>query len=197
MTLVAQSARSAARLAVRRATRFTVRCALPALMIATMTGCAALKDFNDRMAEKNKPLAISETDPSAATQQAQQQGLPPPTVPPVAPAAEAPQAAPEPAAPPPEAAPAKPLRALTLQAGTYQCELNRRLSVRKVGADDEKIVLHWANRDHTLASVDARSGALRYEDSASGLAFIVIVGKALLLDTKKGQQLANECRVPA
>jgi hypothetical protein len=35
---------------------------------------------------------------------------------------------------------------------------------------------------------------MRFEDKVSGLAWITIVDKSLLLDTRSGQQLANDCR---
>jgi hypothetical protein len=46
-----------------------------------------------------------------------------------------------------------------------------------------------------MQAVGARSGALRYEDPKSGLVWLVIPSKSMLLDTKKGRQLANECKV--
>ncbi len=45
-----------------------------------------------------------------------------------------------------------------------------------------------------MHAVGARSGALRYEDSQSGLVWLVIATKSMLLDTKHGRQLANECK---
>lgn len=84
---------------------------------------------------------------------------------------------------------------LPFRAGTYRCELNRQVQVRDVAPDLGFAVLNWDRKDYTLRAVGSRSGALRYEDNASGLVWLVIVGKAMLLDTKRGQQLANECRV--
>jgi hypothetical protein len=45
-----------------------------------------------------------------------------------------------------------------------------------------------------MKAVNTQSGALRYEDGASGLVWIVITDKSMLLDTRQGKQLANECR---
>ncbi len=45
-----------------------------------------------------------------------------------------------------------------------------------------------------MKAVHARSGALRYEDDKSGIVWLIIAGKSMLLDTKHGRQLANECR---
>ena len=80
-------------------------------------------------------------------------------------------------------------------AGVYNCDLNRKVDVREVSADMRSAVVRWATKDYTLRAVKARTGALRYEDEASGLVWIVIVGKSMLLDTKAGKQLANDCRV--
>jgi hypothetical protein len=79
--------------------------------------------------------------------------------------------------------------------GLYHCELNRRVIVRRIGADGQTMVLQWLNKDYTLVPVHSRAGAIRFEDNKAGLAWIVIVGKSMLLDTRKGQQLANECKL--
>lgn len=79
--------------------------------------------------------------------------------------------------------------------GVYRCDLNRSVHIRQVSPDLQSAVVNWEKKDYTLHAVNARSGALRYEDAASGLVWIVIVGKAMLLDTKNGKQLANDCKV--
>jgi hypothetical protein len=81
--------------------------------------------------------------------------------------------------------------------GTYRCELGRSVQVSTVAADLRSTVLRWGEGDYTMRSVDARSGALRYEDPAAGLAWIVLKDRAMLLDTRAGQRLANACRAPA
>lgn len=79
--------------------------------------------------------------------------------------------------------------------GTYRCDLHRQVLVRQVSPDMQSAVVNWNKRDYTLRAVNARSGALRYEDTVSGLTWLVIVGKSMLLDTKQGKQLANDCKV--
>lgn len=80
------------------------------------------------------------------------------------------------------------------KAGTYRCELNRIVDVRHVAEDLRTAIVHWNKRDYSMTAVNTHSGALRYEDAGSGLVWLVIVGKSMLLDTKVGKQLANECR---
>jgi hypothetical protein len=79
--------------------------------------------------------------------------------------------------------------------GIYRCELNRNVNVRQVSEDMTSAVLQFDKKEYRMRAVQARSGALRYEDASSGLVWLVIVGKSMLLDTKNGRQLANECRV--
>lgn len=83
---------------------------------------------------------------------------------------------------------------LPFKAGIYRCELDRKVDVRSVATDLQSAVVQWDRREYTLRAVNTQSGALRYEDSESGLVWLVIVGKSMLLDTKAGRQLANECR---
>ncbi len=78
--------------------------------------------------------------------------------------------------------------------GAYRCELGRSVHVRTVSADQRTAVLRWGGDEHTLRAVEARSGALRYEDPASGLAWIVLRDRSMLLDMRAGQRLANACR---
>lgn len=83
---------------------------------------------------------------------------------------------------------------LKLPTGVYRCELNRSVNVRQVSPDMQTAVVQFGKKEYRMRAVDARSGALRYEDPASGLVWLVIATKSMLLDTKQGRQLANECK---
>ncbi|HVL57660.1 MAG TPA: MliC family protein [Burkholderiaceae bacterium] len=84
---------------------------------------------------------------------------------------------------------------MVLEAGHYKCELKNSVIVRQIDADRGALVLSWRGKDHTMRAVESKSGALRYESAETGLAWITIVGKSFLLDTKKGQRVAAECRL--
>ena len=47
----------------------------------------------------------------------------------------------------------------------------------------------------TFALVSLLGAVAVYAGEQSGLTWITVVGKSMLLDTKRGKQLANECRV--
>jgi len=78
--------------------------------------------------------------------------------------------------------------------GVYRCELNRNVDVEQVSPDMQSAVLRFDKKESKMKAVLARSGALRYEDAQSGLVWLIIASKSMLLDTKHGKQLANECR---
>jgi hypothetical protein len=84
--------------------------------------------------------------------------------------------------------------AVQVAAGLYRCELKETVQVKSVSADQRSAVIHWKKKDYAMQSVPTRSGALRFEDAASGLVWIIIPAKSMLLDSQKGQRLADECR---
>ena len=79
--------------------------------------------------------------------------------------------------------------------GLYRCELDRKVTVRRIAPDRRSLVLNWQGQDHPMQAVAARTGALRYESPQHGLTWLVIDGKSMLLDSKRGRQLANECKL--
>lgn len=76
----------------------------------------------------------------------------------------------------------------------YDCELGNKLTIYNNASDDQQIALRWNKRVHQLSRVSTTTGAHRFEDSKNGLVWIGIPAKGMLLDSKKGKQLANECR---
>lgn len=75
----------------------------------------------------------------------------------------------------------------------YHCELGNKLSIYQNAGDDQSIALRWNRRIHRLTRVDTTTGANRFENRKTGLVWIGIPAKSMLLDSKKGLQLANEC----
>jgi len=75
----------------------------------------------------------------------------------------------------------------------YDCELGNKLTIYQL-ADKDEIALHWNKRLHHMARVTTTTGANRFENAKKGLVWIGIPAKGMLLDSKKGQQLANECK---
>lgn len=76
----------------------------------------------------------------------------------------------------------------------YDCALGDKVTLYENAADTKYIGLRWKQTVHRLTRVDTTTGAKRYENRKIGLVWIGIPAKGMLLDSKKGQQLANECR---
>ncbi len=81
-----------------------------------------------------------------------------------------------------------------MQATKFDCELGNKLTVYRNTNDDQQIALHWNKHLHHMTRVSTTTGAQRFENSRSGLVWIGIPAKSMLLDSKKGRQLANECK---
>ncbi|HSY26306.1 MAG TPA: hypothetical protein VK832_02300 [Burkholderiaceae bacterium] len=78
----------------------------------------------------------------------------------------------------------------------YQCELGNKLTIFINNDDDKHIALKWGKRLHRMERVDTTTGANRFENHHYGLVWIGIPAKGMLLDSKNGHQLANDCKNP-
>lgn len=76
----------------------------------------------------------------------------------------------------------------------FNCELGNQVTVFANAADDQHIGLRWKKRVHRLTRVGTSTGAQRFENGRYGLVWIGIPAKSMLLDSKQGRQLANECK---
>ncbi len=76
----------------------------------------------------------------------------------------------------------------------FHCELGNKVTVYEHADDNKRIGLRWNKKLHELTRVETSTGAHRFEDKDAGLVWISIPAKSMLLDSKKGQQLANECK---
>ena len=85
---------------------------------------------------------------------------------------------------------------LKLASGTYRCEQGLRVQVGREIRDrvNTRINLVWNGNSYRLERDFSYSGLPRFEDTASGLVWIDLPWKGMLLDGKTSKPLANECR---
>jgi len=83
-----------------------------------------------------------------------------------------------------------------LPSGEYRCERGERLQIRRelANAVNNRIQLGWNGSQYLLVRDPSDSGLPRFEDSVSGLVWIDLPWKGLLLDGRTRKPLANECR---
>jgi len=77
--------------------------------------------------------------------------------------------------------------------GDYQCELNRRIRVLAHPRHEGYLDLHFNMRVITARPVLSSTGALRLEDVKGRYLMVQIAFKSMLLDTRVGQRVADEC----
>jgi len=76
----------------------------------------------------------------------------------------------------------------------YDCALGDKVTIFSNPSDDAHVALRWNKRLHRLTRVETSTGAKRFENRRQGLVWIGIPAKGILLDSRKGQQLANDCK---
>ena len=76
----------------------------------------------------------------------------------------------------------------------YKCELGAILTIFRNEGDDKYIALHFQKVLTRMQRVSTTTGANRFENKHTGLIWIGIPAKGILLDAKQGHQLANECK---
>lgn len=78
----------------------------------------------------------------------------------------------------------------------YDCELGNKLTLYRNPGDAQHVALRWQKKLLRLRRVETTTGASRFENKKNGWVWIDIPAKGMLLDSKKGRQLANECKHP-
>ena len=76
----------------------------------------------------------------------------------------------------------------------YKCELGNSLVMYAHPEDNQSLAMRWRNRLYKLTRVETSTGAHRFENQKIGLVWINIPSKGMLLDSRRGHQLANECK---
>ncbi len=165
------------------------------LSAAVLSGCASR---TPAPAPAPTPVAVAPVALPAAPRPPATQPAPPPANPPVSQAASpAPAVAPQTpvaqAAPGNTPAPAVASKPLAAEPGLYRCEDKQSATLKRVIDGGRSIVLNFRGTDYTLQRVPSETGALRFEDKASGYTWIMVVDFSFLLNAKSGQRVANKC----
>ena len=74
------------------------------------------------------------------------------------------------------------------------CELGQPMSVTGDHRLDNVIEVIWRGRSYTMERVRTSTGAHRFEDMQSGLVWIGIPAKAMLLDSRRGAPVVSDCK---
>lgn len=83
-----------------------------------------------------------------------------------------------------------------LSSGDYACDHGLRVGVQREIQEqvNHRLKIVWQGSHYELARDLSYSGLPRFEDTGSGLVWIDLPWKSVLLDGKTQKPLANECR---
>ncbi|BEV16438.1 MliC family protein [Herbaspirillum sp. DW155] len=88
----------------------------------------------------------------------------------------------------------QPSWATQLKTGAFSCEMGNKVEIRMEGRVTDGVTLVWKGSSYMMNPVSTSTGAVRLENKGEGLVWIQIPSKSMLLNSKIGQQLANDCR---
>ena len=156
--------------------KFIAACGAACALACAPSAHAATENAKPKAEAKKKAAAKPKQDGSTAKTKTRAKAKPAPVAP----------AEPDPEADEPEVAGSTVI--------DYDCELGNKVTLYQNAGDEGHVALRWKTRLHRLTRVATTTGAQRFENKHYGLIWIGIPAKAMLLDSKKNRQLANECR---
>ena len=77
--------------------------------------------------------------------------------------------------------------------GIIPCELSTTVSISPHAQSAGRFVLTLGRQQHLMEPVPTSTGAVRLEDGASGMVWIQLANKSMLMNQKLGKRLADEC----
>ena len=81
--------------------------------------------------------------------------------------------------------------------GRIACELGNTVTVTPDASRSGGFVVHMASHVFHMSPVTSSTGAVRLEDLKNGAMWLQLGNKSMLMSTKLGQRLADECQSPA
>ncbi|MEO8299963.1 MAG: hypothetical protein ABI574_19395 [Burkholderiales bacterium] len=81
--------------------------------------------------------------------------------------------------------------------GKNACEFNQNVDVAAVGAKPGYFQVAFKGKIYTMAPEPTTTGAVRLEDKKNGLVWIQIGSKSMLMNSKIGQRMVDDCVHPA
>lgn len=86
-------------------------------------------------------------------------------------------------------------KGLVAEPGLYRCELTQTVALKRLIDGGKKIVIGFRGKDYEMTQVQSDTGALRFENPTAGYTWIMLANSAILLNSKLGQRVANQCKL--
>ena len=83
-----------------------------------------------------------------------------------------------------------------VQTGRFPCELGQSIDLKEVAGELGHYTLSLKGRVYAMVPMVSQTGAIMLEDAKNGLKWIQLSNKSMLLNSKLGQRMADECQSP-
>lgn len=80
--------------------------------------------------------------------------------------------------------------------GDIPCD-GQKVALQPVAGQPGYFRLGFKGRNYTVAPEATTTGAVRLEDKKNGLVWIQIANKSMLMNAKRGQRMADDCKHPS
>ena len=81
--------------------------------------------------------------------------------------------------------------------GRFPCEANQIVSLQEVPNAPGQYLLHFKKFKFKLVAVSTYSGVVRLEDPFTGATWVQLNSKSMLMDSRRGQRLVDDCQHPS
>jgi hypothetical protein len=81
--------------------------------------------------------------------------------------------------------------------GKADCELNQQVSVDPIDGKPGMFKVGHKNQSYTMVPEDTTTGAVRLEDKKNGVMWLQIGTKSMLMNSKVGQRMVDNCVHPS
>ena len=92
--------------------------------------------------------------------------------------------------------PSEPAVGYGLPGGAYRCEAGQTVELMRDAAQPDRLAILWHGQIHSMERDPSSSGLPRFHDRSSGLVWIELPWKGVLLDGTTHTPLASECLPP-
>ena len=87
--------------------------------------------------------------------------------------------------------------AASVHTGHMVCELGNSVTVTPDPQQPSRFIVQMKKYTYHMSPVETTTGAVRLEDSQAGAMWLQLQNKSMLMNSKLGQRMADECQSPA
>lgn len=81
--------------------------------------------------------------------------------------------------------------------GDASCEFDQKVSVNTIDGQPGMFKVGYKNKSYTMVPEDTTTGAVRLEDKKNGVMWLQIANKSMLMNSKVGQRMVDNCTHPS